>query len=169
MRDPETAPRSRYYLALAQMQQGDAKSALAAWIDLAAEAPADADWLPLVRQRIAEAASALGIDPATLKGATGGPADAAVAAAAKATANASPEERQAMILAMVGKLAERLESQPDDVEGWARLGRSYMVLSQPDKAREAYAHALKLKPGDAALKQAFAAAQSAAAGEGAAK
>ena len=67
-----------------------------------------------------------------------------------------------MILAMVGNLAARLEKQPDDVEGWTRLGRSYMVLNQPDKAREAYAHALKLKPDDAALKQAFEAAQSAA-------
>jgi cytochrome c-type biogenesis protein CcmH len=64
--DPKTAPRSRYYLALAQMQHGEVKSALDAWVALAAEAPADADWLPLVRQRIAEAASALGLDPATL-------------------------------------------------------------------------------------------------------
>jgi cytochrome c-type biogenesis protein CcmH len=166
LRDPETAPRSRYYLALAQMQEGEVQSALAAWIDLAAEAPADADWLPLVRQRILEAASALGIDPATLKGATGGPADApgdaAIAAAAKAAASASPEERQAMILAMVGKLASRLESQPDDVEGWARLGRSYMVLNQPDKAKDAYARAVRLKPDDPELKAALAEASTAA-------
>jgi hypothetical protein len=45
-----------------------------------------------------------------------------------------------------------------------------MVLNQPDKAREAYARALKLKPDDATLKQAFEAAQSAAGkAEGAAK
>jgi cytochrome c-type biogenesis protein CcmH len=167
--DPETAPRSRYYLALAQMQEGEVKSALQAWEDLAAEAPADADWLPLVRQRIAEAASALGIDPATLKGGAAGPVeppgDAAVAAAAKAALSASPEERQAMILAMVGKLASRLESQPDDVEGWARLGRSYMVLHQPEKAKEAYARALKLKPEDPQLTQALAEASAAASGK----
>jgi cytochrome c-type biogenesis protein CcmH len=162
LRDPETAPRSRYYLALAEMQQGEVKSALEAWVALAAEAPADADWLPLVRQRIAAAASTLGIDPATLTGMTGRPVDSAVAAAAKATANASPEERQAMILAMVDKLASRLQSQPDDVEGWARLGRSYMVLNQPDKAKDAYARAVKLKPDDAELKQALAAASAAA-------
>jgi cytochrome c-type biogenesis protein CcmH len=160
--NPETAPRSRYYLALAQMQQGEVKGALDAWVALAADAPADAEWLPLVRQRITEAARALGIDPATLKGMTGGPVDSAVAAAAKATANASPEERQAMILAMVDKLASRLATQPDDVEGWARLGRSYMVLNQPDKAKDAYARAVKLKPDDAELKQALAAASAAA-------
>src|SRR4029077_15444763 len=43
--DPEAAPRSRYYLALAQMQAGEVKNALQAWVDLAAEAPAGADWL----------------------------------------------------------------------------------------------------------------------------
>jgi cytochrome c-type biogenesis protein CcmH len=167
--NPETAPRARYYLALAQLQQGDTKGALQAWVDLAADAPADAEWLPLVRQRVAEAAASLGVDPASLKTSSGMPSQAAVAATAQATANSSPEERRAMILAMVGNLAARLEKEPDDVEGWARLGRSYMVLNQPDKAREAYARALKLKPDDAALKQAFEAAQSAPKSEGAAK
>ena len=169
LRDPATAPRARYYLALGQLQQGDANGALQAWVDLAADAPANAEWLPLVRQQIAQAAASLGVDPASLKTSSGMPSQAAVATTAQATAGASPEERRAMILAMVGNLAARLEKQPDDVEGWVRLGRSYMVLSQPDKAREAYAHALKLKPDDAALKQAFAAAQSAAAGESVAK
>jgi cytochrome c-type biogenesis protein CcmH len=159
--DKESAPRSRYYLALAKMQQGDPKSALQAWVDLAADAPADAEWLPLVRQRIIEAAAKLGVDPSTLKTSSGMPSQAAVAATAQATGNASPEDRRAMIEGMVGKLAARLEQQPDDVEGWARLGRSYMVLKEPAKAREAYARALQLKPGDASLEQALAEAAAA--------
>ena len=160
--DKESAPRSRYYLALAQSQQGDTKAALQGWVDLAGDSPADAEWLPLLRQRIAEAATTLGVDPASLKTSSGMPSPAAVAATAQATADASPEERRAMILAMVGKLASRLESQPDDVEGWARLGRSYMVLNQPDKAREAYARAVKLKPGDPQLTRALVEASAAA-------
>jgi cytochrome c-type biogenesis protein CcmH len=64
---------------------------------------------------------------------------------------------------MVGNLAARLEKQPDDVEGWARLGRSYMVLNEPKKARDAYAHAVKLKPDDAGLQQAYAEASRATA------
>ena len=160
--DKESAPRSRYYLALAKSQQGDVKSALQGWVDLAADAPADAEWLPIVQQRIAEAAAKLGLDPATLKTSSGMPSPAAVAATAQATAGASQEERRAMILAMVGNLAARLEQQPDDVDGWARLGRSYMVLNEPQKAREAYAHAVKLKPDDAALQQAYAEASRAA-------
>jgi len=160
--DKESAPRSRYYLALAKSQQGDVKGALQGWVDLAADAPADAEWLPLVQQRISEAAAKLGVDPATLKTSSGMPSPAAVAATAQATAGASQEERRAMILAMVGNLAARLEQQPDDVDGWARLGRSYMVLNEPQKARDAYAHAVKLKPDDAALQQAYAEASRAA-------
>ena len=160
--DKESAPRSRYYLALAQSQQGDTKAALQGWVDLAGDSPADAEWLPLLRQRIAEAATTLGVDPASLKTSSGMPSPAAVAATAQATADASPEERRAMILAMVGNLAARLEQQPDDVEGWARLGRSYMVLKEPQKARDAYGRALKLKPDDAALRQAYAEASRAA-------
>jgi cytochrome c-type biogenesis protein CcmH len=68
MKDPEGAPRARYYLAQSQLQQGDAKAALQAWVDLEADSPAGAEWLPLLRQRIAEAAGALGVDPATVKG-----------------------------------------------------------------------------------------------------
>jgi cytochrome c-type biogenesis protein CcmH len=189
--DPESAPRSRYYLAFAKLQDGDVKGALDAWVALAAEAPADAEWLGLVQQRIAQATKALGVDPATLKPvpgtaamtagapppgpradepsppqapppATGMPSGSAVAAAAKATAGAPPEERQAMINAMVERLAARLEDQPDDVDGWVRLGRSYMVLNQPDKAREAYLRASKLKPDDAAIGRALAEASTAA-------
>jgi cytochrome c-type biogenesis protein CcmH len=189
--DPESAPRSRYYLAFAKLQDGDVKGALDAWVALAAEAPADAEWLGLVQQRIAQATKALGVDPATLKPvpgtaamtagaplpgpradepsppqapppATGMPSGSAVAAAAKATAGAPPEERQAMINAMVERLAARLEDQPDDVDGWVRLGRSYMVLNQPDKAREAYLRASKLKPDDTAIGRALAEASTAA-------
>ena len=94
---------------------------------------------------------------------SGMPSSGAIASAAQATAGASPEERQAMINAMVERLAARLETHPDDVDGWARLGRSYMVLSQPDKAREAYARAVKLKPGDPELARALAEASTAAA------
>jgi cytochrome c-type biogenesis protein CcmH len=84
------------------------------------------------------------------------PSGAEVAATAKATAGMSEQDRQAMINGMVEKLAARLQQQPDDVDGWTRLGRSYLVLDQPDKAEDAFAHAVKLKPGDSALKQQYA-------------
>ncbi len=172
--NPETAPKARYYLALAQMQHGDVKGALAAWQALLRDSPSDAAWRPVVRQRIKEAAARLGLAStappaaadaggAAANAEAGMPSAATVAAIDKATAGATPEQRRAMIDMMVARLAARLEQEPDDLAGWTRLGRSYMVLGEPAKAREAYAHALKLKPDDAALKAALAEATSAAA------
>jgi cytochrome c-type biogenesis protein CcmH len=71
--DPEAAPRSRFYLALADFQAGDTKKALQEWVDLEAASPDDAAWLPMLRHRIAEAAKSLGIDPANLKTSSGAP------------------------------------------------------------------------------------------------
>lgn len=159
--DPATAPRSRYYLALAQEQQGDVKGAVAAWQALEQGSPSGAAWLPVVRQRIAEAEAKLG--GAASSAGSAMPSAATVAAAEQATAGASPQQQRAMIGAMVARLAARLQQQPDDPDGWARLGRSYMVLGEAAKARDAYARALKLKPDDAALKAALAEATNAAA------
>jgi cytochrome c-type biogenesis protein CcmH len=50
------------------------------------------------------------------------------------------------VFEMVARLEKRLADQPDDVAGWARLGRSYMVMQQADKARAAYARAHALEP-----------------------
>lgn len=176
LKDPAAAPRSRYYLALARMQDGDAKGALKAWTALAADSPADAVWLPVVRQRIAEAAAKLGIAPPSVKTATAGAPGAAapqpagmpsaetVASADKALAGVPPEKRLAMINTMVERLAARLRQQPDDPAGWAQLGRSYMVLHEPQKARAAYERAVRLRPDDAALQTALQAAGKAADG-----
>jgi cytochrome c-type biogenesis protein CcmH len=193
LKDPESAPRSRYYLGLAQLQQGDTKGAMKAWTSLEADSPTDAEWLPLLQQRIKQAAATLGVAPPPMKtvaaaappspptpasaaapppptsppSANSGPSEATVAATAKATANASPQDRQAMILGMVAKLSARLESQPDDLDGWTRLGRSYLVLNQPQQAAAAYAHAVKLKPDDMRLKEQYAEAVIQAAGDAA--
>jgi len=40
--------------------------------------------------------------------------------------------------AMVARLARRLERDPDDLEGWLRLGRSQLVLQQYPLALRAY-------------------------------
>ena len=173
LKDPETAPRSRYYLALAKMQQGDTAGALQAWRALAADSPADAVWLPIVNQRIAEATAnlaggAAGLPPAGAASPPSGdaagtmPPPAAVSATAQAAAGLSPDERRAMIDTMVAKLAARLVRQPDDADGWAQLGRSYMVLHETAKARDAYTRAVRLRPNDAALREALAAADDAA-------
>jgi cytochrome c-type biogenesis protein CcmH len=48
---------------------------------------------------------------------------------------------------MVSRLARRLEKNPDDLEGWNRLGRSYAVLEQYPLAVRAYQRANELAGG----------------------
>jgi len=43
-------------------------------------------------------------------------------------------DRGAMIRGMVDRLATRLKQNGDDVEGWLRLVRAYMVMGERDKA-----------------------------------
>ena len=56
---------------------------------------------------------------------------------------------QKQILAMVDGLAARLQKQPDDVEGWRRLARSYETLRRFDLAVNAYQQLIRLRPDDA--------------------
>ena len=143
-------PRARYYLGLADSQAGRRRMALERWLTLEAEAAEDVPWRPVLGRRIEQLARELGLDRAALAdlrtragkqaapstGATPaprGPSSADVAAARQM----SPENRDAMIRAMVARLAERLEGAPDDLAGWRRLARAYVVLGEVDKARAA--------------------------------
>ena len=66
-------------------------------------------------------------------------------------ADASHGITRAQIEGMVASLAERLKQNPDDVEGWAMLGRSYSVLDRYPEAAAAYANAVKRSPKSAQL------------------
>jgi cytochrome c-type biogenesis protein CcmH len=57
----------------------------------------------------------------------------------------SPEQ----ILAMVEKLAVRLQDNPNDGPGWLMLGRSYAVLGRYPESAAAFARAMTLMPPDA--------------------
>ncbi len=54
-------------------------------------------------------------------------------------------------LKMVARLEKRLADNPNDPVGWARLGRSYMVLERYDDAKRALARAVQLAPQDEAV------------------
>jgi cytochrome c-type biogenesis protein CcmH len=125
--DPD-APEPRFFLALAAEQEGDTDVAKEKLTTLLADAPADAPWRATVEQALAGLAGS----------AQPGPTEDQVAAAG----GMAPEERTAMIEGMVSRLAVRLEAEPDDVEGWLRLIRSYVVLGKPDKAAAAARDAL---------------------------
>ncbi len=65
-----------------------------------------------------------------------------------------PEPAADSPAAMVGRLARRLEKQPNDLDGWLLLGRSYSVIEQFPLAARAYQRADSLADGknaDAAI------------------
>lgn len=58
-------------------------------------------------------------------------------------------------LAMVARLEGKLEKNPNDGEGWKRLGRSYMVMGRYRDAVSAYSTASELLPDDPQVKEAI--------------
>lgn len=137
--DPRDAG-ARFFLALYEAQQGNVAAALQGWTDLTALAPADAPFLPIVRQHIERAAAELGLDPRSVT-----PSAEARALAAASPEATTPAAGDADIRAMVSRLAERLAREPNDRNGWLMLARSYEVLGEPEKAAEARARAAALE------------------------
>lgn len=127
-REPQN-PKARYFLGLADEQDGNREAAAAKWRDMLKDAPADAPWIGLVRTALARV--------------TGEPAaGAAPSAEQMAAAQNMPEaQRTDMIRGMVQKLADKLHTDGGDVEGWLRLVRAYAVLGDSDKAKAAAADA----------------------------
>lgn len=122
-------PRANYFLGLAAEQDGRQADAAAIWRGILAKAPADAPWRPLIEAALARA---------------GAPAAAAPALSGEAIAAAkgmNEDDRGAMIRGMVDRLATRLKQNGDDVEGWLRLMRAYMVMGERDKAASALVEA----------------------------
>ncbi len=121
--------KARFYLAIAQEQDGDLAAATDSFRKLLADTPVDAPWRSFVEQALARADG----------GNAPGPTREQVAAAG----DMSDEDRQAMIETMVAGLAEKLEDNPADPQGWVRLVRAYLVLERRDDAIRAAGEALK--------------------------
>jgi cytochrome c-type biogenesis protein CcmH len=124
-----TAPAPRFYLAIAAEQDGKPEQAAAMFRSLLADAPADATWRGAVETALAR----LQREGAQAGRAAPGPTASEVAAAE----DMAPADRSAMIDSMVTQLAARLKDNPDDVEGWLRLIRSYSVLGRTEDAANA--------------------------------
>jgi cytochrome c-type biogenesis protein CcmH len=121
--------KARYFLGLADEQEGNRIAAAGKWRALLDEAPPDAPWRDFVQDSLAHVtdtkADPRAPDPADL-----------------AAAEDMPEsERGAMIRGMVQRLSDRLHNEGGDVEGWMRLVRAYAVLGDRDKAKNAAADA----------------------------
>ncbi len=69
-------------------------------------------------------------------------------AAVQAQAQGRGGVTMAQIEAMVEGLAQRLREQPDDLEGWRMLGRSYAALGRLQRAAQVYEEAVRRFPAD---------------------
>ncbi len=138
-KDPKDA-RARFFLALASLQAGDARGALDGWSALVAETPADAPWLPMVQARITEAAGILKLDVASVMPKPLPPQQSHPDIGGEAG------DQQRMIRDMVDQLAAKMQANPDDVDGWMKLARSYTVLSDHEKAVAAAKQAVDRAP-----------------------
>jgi cytochrome c-type biogenesis protein CcmH len=115
--------KANYFLGLAAEQDGHAAEAAAIWRAMLAKAPPDAPWRPLIQSALVRVG--------------GTPAPALSNDAMTAAKDMSETDRSAMIRSMVDRLATRLHQNGDDVEGWLRLVRAYMVMGDADKAKAA--------------------------------
>ncbi|WP_040487718.1 c-type cytochrome biogenesis protein CcmI [Fodinicurvata sediminis] len=131
--NPQDA-RARFYKALALHQRGDLRSALDRWIALAEDTPQDAGWRPMLMQQIAATAQELGLNPEEVNGGES-------TAERPSVQDMDPEEQEAYIRSMVDGLAARLQDNPQDPEGWLRLGQARLVLEERDAAVEALENA----------------------------
>lgn len=86
------------------------------------------------------------------------PATSPTAEDVKATEDLSGPERDSMIRGMVDRLAARLETSPNDEDGWLRLMRSRITLGEKEAAKAALAKALEAFASDAAAKDRLTAA-----------
>jgi cytochrome c-type biogenesis protein CcmH len=127
--------KASYFLGLAAEQDGRAGDAASIWRAMLAKAPADAPWRPLVQAALARVG--------------GTPAPALSEEAMAAAKDMNEADRGAMIRGMVERLAVRLKQNGDDVEGWLRLVRAYMVMGDRDKARSALGDARQAVANDA--------------------
>ena len=116
---------AQLYLALAMQERGETDAAIEAYLALLEFEPVEgAEWADLAREQLVE----LGVEPPP------SPQED------QAFEGLTPEQLQ-MVNEMVDGLAGRLVEDPDDVEGWAQLIRSYMVLEREEDAFAALATA----------------------------
>lgn len=156
-------PKARYYQGIRLAQAGNVRAAMQEWVDLVAVSYSDAPYLEVVHQQIERAAVELGVAVDAVRPSTEALelAKALPAAAAPAVQTQTPspaqtqipspsqeqieavtelseEDRKEMIAGMVASLAERLKENPADKRGWEMLGRSYTVLGEHEKAKQAF-------------------------------
>lgn len=154
--DPKD-PRARYFLAVKRDLTGDHEGAITDWLALLGDTPPGAVWEADLHRTIVEVGKINRIEvesriskarPAKL------PADFAArgipgpsAEQVEAAKGMTPGQQQEMVRGMVGRLEDKLKADPSNLEGWAMLMRSRVMLGERDKARAALKAAVAANPG----------------------
>jgi len=158
IKDP-SEPRSYFYLALERQQRDDPKGAMDEYVQLMKVTPEDAEWVEQIRGRMGQLAEQMGVDVpvVTLLPPVGPPTDQVAGDAGdgavapgpspeqiEAAQNMTEEERLDLVRSMVGRLADRLKTDTNDLVGWQRLAQAYRILGETDKATAAEAEAKRI-------------------------
>ncbi|MHA1543988.1 MAG: tetratricopeptide repeat protein [Alphaproteobacteria bacterium] len=128
---------AHFYLGDYDFDNGNIQAAYDRWRALYEGLPANTPWLNLLEQRLETAAIALGIAPPE-------------APSLGEVTDMTETEQDQLIEDMVARLAARLEENPEDMEGWFRLGQSYLVLGRQAEAADALYHLVEDQPDDPA-------------------
>ncbi len=123
-------PGPRFYLGLADFQDGEVEIARDAWLAARADLATDHPMHPLIGDWINRANSQLGIAmemPA-------GRAPSINQEQVETIMEMDEGERQELIRQMVAQLAAKQEENPTNIQGWLQLSRSYLMLGEREKA-----------------------------------
>ena len=141
--DPSN-PAATFYEAIALNQAGDGAEAHDLLVSRLNAAGRPEPWMDIFIAQANRIGESIGREALSLAdfapmaaGAAPGPSESDVAAAAEM----SEADRAAFIRSMVERLADRLATAPEDLDGWMRLGNAYRVLGETDSARDAYTRA----------------------------
>ena len=144
--DP-TNPAGTFYDAVGLAQSGANEKAYNRLLTRLDEVDGFAPWMETFVEEANRIGASLGRAPVSLSdyapimsGNSPGPSAADIEAAGQM----DDADREAFIRSMVERLATRLEAEPDDIDGWMRLGRAYRVLGETDLALNAYSRAKEL-------------------------
>ena len=129
-----SSPISIYYKALYFEQEGRLEEAYTLLINRLDLEKTNADWVDLYLVEANRFGALLGYDKIVRLDSEVpiGPTNADIIEASKLNAI----ETSAFINSMVSGLVEKLKNEPNDIDGWLRLSRSYIVLKNLTLARE---------------------------------
>jgi cytochrome c-type biogenesis protein CcmH len=176
--DPKNV-QARFFLGLAEEQEGDKASAFTAWTELLKDTDSDESWAADLKNRISELRRNMDIDGGsrraepksvivggmrgimTAQGGSQKPREVRTGPSPEDVLAAEampPADRSLMIREMVDGLANRLEQSPRDADGWIKLIRSRIVLGERKLAKQALARGLNVFADDAGERDRIAAA-----------